>query len=137
MHGLYREAFALSCFTWVGILPVFSTQLHRLRCLHPYNARRYVEPLLSPDNTLIFLFHLHCHLLIHPEVMLPVPWSTYSCTSAGVKMSFLFHRKQLKARCRELCPELSALNEFVAQRAQSFSELNNSDSDHFCCSLSL
>ncbi len=86
---LYREAFALLCFMWLGILAVLSTQLHRLRCLHPCNAKCYAQPLLSPDNSLIFRFHLHCHLLIHPEVMPPYPWSTYSRTSAGVEMSFL------------------------------------------------
>ncbi len=116
---LYREAFALLCFMWVGILAVLSTQLHRLRCLHPCNAKCYAQPLLSPDNSLIFRFHLHCHFLIHPEVMPPTP-GQHIAALQQVWKCLSFHRKPLKAWCREVCPERSALNEFVAQRVNHF-----------------
>lgn len=73
----------------VGILVVLSTQLHRPRGVHPCNSRHYAEPLLSPDNSLIFLFHLHCQFVKPPRGNAPHPWSTYSRTSASVKTSFL------------------------------------------------
>jgi len=42
-------------------------------CLYLCNSRHYSVPLPSPDNSLIFLFHLHCYLASYPEVMPPTP----------------------------------------------------------------